>query len=73
MAEKPVGLRLDKIARERLEELSKIYQKPNNKIVSDLICADYDRIQGNPELKKMIDKLNQLQEAISEFNREKNG
>lgn len=55
---------------QRLEELAKIYNKSQTRIIADLIHADYDRLQGNPELKKMISKLNELQDAINTFGRE---
>lgn len=52
----------------RLAALSDLYQKPETQIISDLIHADYDRVQGNPELKNMIAKINELQLAIETFN-----
>lgn len=61
---------LEEDTTKRLEELAKVYKKSQTRIVADLIHADYDRLQGNPELKKMIDKLNELQDAINTFGRD---
>ena len=50
-----------------LGELSKLYKKSKTLILLQLIRGEYDKVQGNPQLKMMIKKLQEIEGQMKEF------
>lgn len=55
---------------EHLEVLMLNYKASATEILEGLINTEYDKLMGNPELKKMIEKMNQLKDAMQEYNQQ---
>lgn len=67
MARKQVAFRVTDEQDRMLEELARITQKTRNDVIVDLIVGEYDRINGNPELKKLIEKMNEVSEQVKKY------
>lgn len=52
---------------EMLDELSKLYKKSKSLIVRQLVRGEHDKVQGNPQLKMMIEKLQEIEGQMKEF------
>jgi len=64
---KLVSFRFEYEEIEMLDELSKLYKKSKSLILRQLVRGEYDKVQGNPQLKMMIEKLQEIEGQMKEF------
>jgi hypothetical protein len=50
-----------------LDELAKITQLGRNEVLTNLIVGEYDRINGNPAVKQLMEQMNQLAVQMKEY------
>lgn len=61
---KQVSFRITEEQGFMLSELARITQQTKTEVVSGLIVGEYDRINGNPMAKQIIEQMNQLAEQM---------
>ena len=52
---------------DKLTYLTRLTGITKNDLILGYIRADYDKVQGNPELKNIIDKLKDLSDTIQAY------
>lgn len=52
----------------KLQEICKFYGINQSQVIRRFINAEYDNIQGHPELKQAMDKMKELTDFIASFN-----
>lgn len=65
---KQFTLRLDEDTYEMLSRLADINKMSRQNYIVEVIKADYDKVNGNPELRKMLEDLSELQHRLGNFN-----
>ena len=71
MPRKQIAFRVTDEQFRKLEELAKIMGKTKTDVMIDLIIGEHDRIHGNPGMKELIKKFNDMAEEIRNFSSEK--
>lgn len=67
MARKQTSIRFTEEVDQKLNSIAKIMKMTRTDVIVNLITAEYDRIHGNPEMLKMIEKLNAMKEEIENY------
>lgn len=49
---------------EQLDELCKLTDAKRSEIIINLIISEYDRIQGNPKMKEIMQQMVELEQAL---------
>jgi hypothetical protein len=49
---------------DQLDELCKLTDSKRSEILINLIIAEYDRIQGNPKMKEIMQQMVDLEQAL---------
>lgn len=59
-----IGVRLSSSVIDQLDELCKVSASRRSEIISNLIIAEYDRLQGNPKMKEIMQQMVELEQAL---------
>ncbi|MBQ3550224.1 MAG: hypothetical protein IJA41_04520 [Clostridia bacterium] len=51
----------------KLDELCKLYDLKRSEVLINLIIGDYDKLQGNPQLKELLAQFKDLSEKFKQF------
>lgn len=52
----------------RFDFVCSVYGLKRGDFILNCIRSEYDKINGNPQLKKMIEQMRELSEAVKSFN-----
>lgn len=64
MPRKQSVVRLTEEQDKMLDELSNLTNQSRNDVITALIIAEYDKINGNPEAKKLFEQFKFMQEQM---------
>lgn len=64
---KALTVRLTQADYEKLTYLSNLTGISKNELVIGYVRADYDKVQGNPQLQSILDKLKELNISLQNF------
>lgn len=67
MAKKTKSFRFDEKTIYNLEQLSILLKVSSTSLVEGLINIEFDKIQGDPKLLRVIDQMNRLKEVMQNY------
>lgn len=62
-----VTFRADKEVVEKLDELCRMSGIKRSEFLISCIMSEYDRVQGNPTLRKMLEQLREMSETMKQM------
>lgn len=66
----PVTFRCDVDVVEKLDEICKLSGIKRGDFLINSILAEYDRLQGNPQMRKMLEQLREISETMKQLTAE---
>ena len=57
----------------QLDELCAMSGIKRSEFLIDAICAEYEKVNGNPQLKKMLEQMKQIAETMKQMNGQATG
>jgi len=63
----PKSFRFQEDTVEHLNTLTSTYNTTATKLIETMINLEYDKLMGNPELNKIINKMNELKSTMEGF------
>ena len=66
---KQVAFRVTEEQRKMIEELALVTNQTINDVLVSLVVGEYDRIHGNPAMKKLLEQMQQISEQMKEYSK----
>jgi hypothetical protein len=60
-------IRLTDDQEHKLDALAQITNQSKNEVIIGLITGEYDRINGNPQMKELLKKMSELADQMKEY------
>ena len=64
MATKSTGFRFSDDVLEKMDFLCSVTGNTRTSLLASMVCAEYDRYQGNPELQKLIAQMKDMERQM---------
>ena len=62
-----VTFRCDVAVSEQLDEICRMMGIKRSEFLITAITSEYDRLQGNPKMKEMLEQMKQITETVKQF------
>ena len=64
MATKPTGFRFSDDVLEKMDFLCSLTGNTRTSLLASMVCAEYDRYQGNPELQRLLAQMKDMERQM---------
>lgn len=64
MATKPTGFRFSDDVLEKMDFLCSVTGNTRTSLLASMVCAEYDRYQGNPDLQRLLAQMKDMERQM---------